>query len=209
MADTGSLASPACAFSRAWVRDIFLMPADRRHPPRLAGVSCYQLDPSLQDFSPHVETWARGHGFDFAAIRREVGAVYDFLHGSLTNAHLEDAGAGSGQVHPLDGFKRFPGVAEWFRLKAALSTSTERVKRDAIHEYGGTDKTSPANAFMTPFSFVTGLDFAAAAAHCVDCAQALHHALVLDRGILGQGAARTTPASTNGCSSPRWSTSSI
>ena len=177
MADTGSLASPAIrAYNRAWVRDVFA------HYPELDGIRpdwpeypCYKLDEAFQDFGDPVRTWAEEHDFDFERIRREVAAFYRHLHGGLTNADLADfASPDRGKFSILRLFNRYPGVAEWFRLKAALSTDLLRDWRAAISDYGGPDKELSANAFMVPFSFITGLDFAGAAQHCASIAPKLY-----------------------------------
>ena len=169
MADVGSLASPAIrAWNRAWTQDIFA------HYPSIDGIRpdwpeypCYKLDEAFQDFGEPVRLWAEVHGFDFLRIQREVAAFYRYLHGSLTNADLVDfASRDRGKYTILRLYTQFPGVAEWFRLKAALSTDLLRDWRAAITTYGGPEKELSANAFMTPFSYITGLDFAGAAQSC-------------------------------------------
>lgn len=169
MADTGSLASPAIrAWNRAWTQDIFA------HYPAIDGIRpdwpeypCYKLDEAFQDFGEPVRLWAEEHGFDFDRIQREVAAFYRYLHGNLTNADLLDfADRDRGKFTILRLYNQFPGVAEWFRLKAALSTDLLRDWRTAITTYGGADKELSANAFMVPFSYITGLDFAGAAQVC-------------------------------------------
>ncbi|MEZ4870363.1 MAG: hypothetical protein R3C14_54035 [Caldilineaceae bacterium] len=169
MAATGSVASPAVrAWNRAWTQDIFA-----RYPtidgirPDWPEYPCYKLDEAFQDFGEPVRLWANAHGFDFARIQREVAAFYRYLHGSLRNADLLDfAGRDRGKFTILRLYNQFPGVAEWFRLKAALSTDLLRDWRQAITTYGGAEKELSANAFMVPFSYITGLDFAGAAHHC-------------------------------------------
>ncbi len=169
MADTGSLASADIrAYNRAWVRDIFATyPNIDGIRPDWPEYPCYKLDEAFQDFGPHVEVWAGEHGFDFERMRRDVGRFYSYLHGSLTNRDLVDfASPDRGVFSILRLCNQFPGIAEWFRCKAALSTDLLRDWRDAIAEYGGTEKELSANAFMSPFSYITGLDFAAASKVC-------------------------------------------
>lgn len=177
MANTGSLASPAVrAYNRAWTRDIFA------HYPDLDGIRpdwpeypCYKLDEAFQDFSPHVAQWATAHGFDFPAIQRDVARFYQYLHGELTNRDLRDlASPDRGKFSILHWYNRFPGVAEWFRLKAALSNDLLREWRDAIQEFGGAEKELSANAFMPPFTYVTGLDFSGASEYCHSIAPKLY-----------------------------------
>ncbi|HRW03869.1 MAG TPA: hypothetical protein P5121_02165 [Caldilineaceae bacterium] len=177
MANTGSVASPAVrAWNRAWTQDIFA------HYPSIDGVRpdwpeypCYKLDEAFQDFGEPVRVWAEDHGFDFECIQREVAAFYRHLHGGLTNADLVDfASKDRGKFTIARLYNQFPGVAEWFRLKAALSTDLLADWRRAITDFGGAHKELSANAFMPPFSYVTGLDFAGAAAHCASIAPKLY-----------------------------------
>jgi hypothetical protein len=125
MANTGSLASPAIrAYNQAWVRDIFAAyPEIDGIRPDWPEYPCYKLDEAFQDFSPHVAQWAEQHGFDFAHMQQDVAAFYRYLHGSLTNADLLDfATPDRGKFTILTFLQRYPGVAEWLRCKAALST---------------------------------------------------------------------------------------
>ena len=177
MANTASLASPAVrAYNRAWTRDIFAA------YPELDGIRpdwpeypCYKLDEAFQDFSPHVAQWAKEHGFDFAVIQHDVAAFYRYLHGSLTNADLRDfASPDRGKFLLLTLLQRYPGIAEWLRLKAALSNDLLADWRAAISEYGGSEKELSANAFMAPLSTITGLDFYGAAEHCASIAPKLY-----------------------------------
>lgn len=165
MAATGSLASAAIrAYNRAYARDLF------EHYPELDGLRldwpeypCYQLDEAFQDFGAPVAAWAAAHGFDFAAIREEAGRLYQTLHGGLTNATLSSFGSPFGL---LSGLRDHPSILEWLRLKAALSEDLLRDWREAVTDAAGAEKELSANAFMPPFSLLTGLDFARAAAHC-------------------------------------------
>ena len=176
MANTGSLASlDIRAYNRAWVRDIFATyPEIDGIRPDWPEYPCYKLDEAFQDFSPHVAQWATEHGFDFGRIQRDVAAFYHYLHGSLTNADLADfATPDRGKFTMLSLMQRYPGIAEWLRCKAALSTDLLADWRAAITTYGG-DKELSANAFMSPFSLITGLDFASAAQHCASIAPKLY-----------------------------------
>ena len=177
MANTGSLASPAIrAYNRAWVRDIFATyPEIDGIRPDWPEYPCYKLDEAFQDFSPHVAQWAGEHGFDFERMQREVAAFYHYLHGRLTNADLIDfASPDRGKFTLLTLLQRYPGVAEWLRCKAALSTDLLADWRAAITEFGGMEKELSANAFMTPLSTITGLDFYAAADYCASIAPKLY-----------------------------------
>ena len=186
MANTGSLASEAIrAYNRAFTRDVFA-----RYPmldgirPDWPEYPCYKLDEVFQDFSPATKTWAKANGYDFEAIRSSANDIYAYLHGSLKNTDLWDfADADRGKFFILDYLNRNPAVSEWFRLKSALSTDLLRDWREAVTAFGGSDKELSANAFMPPFSFITGLNFAQSARHCNSIAPKLytmHWSLIID-----------------------------
>ena len=169
MANTGSLASEAIRrYNRAYVRDLL------ENYPMITGLRpdwpeypCYTLDEAFQDFGSPVRLWAALHGFDFPRIQQDVGALYTYLHGSLTNTDLRDfASADRGKYSLLMLMRRHPGVLEWLHLKAALSLDLLRDWREAFTQYGGREKELSANAFMPPFSLCTGFDFAGAAEYC-------------------------------------------
>ena len=169
MADTGSLASHEIrGFNRAWTRDIFdTYPKIDGIRPDWPEYPCYKLDEAFQDFSPHVADWANNHDFDFERIHHAADRLYRYLHGSLTNRDLVDfATPERGKFSLLRLYNQFPGIADWFRLKAALSCDLLQDWRTAITEYGGPVKELSANAFMPPFSYVTGLDFDGASKIC-------------------------------------------
>ena len=124
MANTGSLASAAIRhYNRAYIADLL------EHYPQITGFRpdwpeypCYKLDEAFQDFGPPVAAWAAENGFDFTAIRQEVGAFYNYLHGSLKNEDLEDwASTDRGKLAQLTLLRRYPGVLQWLQLKGAGS----------------------------------------------------------------------------------------
>ena len=169
MANTGSLASEAIReYNRAYIRDLL------EKYPQITGLRpdwpeypCYKLDEAFQDFGSHVRVWAERHGFDFPRIQREVGELYNYLHGSLTNRDLRDfASVDRGKLSLMILMRRRPGILDWLRLKAALSVDLLKDWRETITTYGGKEKELSANAFMPPFSLFTGFDFAGAAEFC-------------------------------------------
>ncbi len=107
--------------------------------------------------------------------KRPTRQFYTYLHGHLTNQDLEDfAGPDRGKFSMGCLFNQFPAAAEWFRFKAALSVDLFRDWHAAIAEFGGPDKELAANAFMPPFSYLTGFDFAGAAQVCTAIAPKLY-----------------------------------
>ena len=169
MAESGSLASPAIrSYIRAYVRDLFnAYPQISGLRPDWPEYPCYKLDEAFQDFGPHVRVWAEERGFDFGPMQEEVARFYDFLHGGLKNEHLADwASPERGRFALVNGLRDAPGVAQWLRLKSALSVDLLREWRAALTAYGGEDKKFSANAFMPPLTLFTGFDFAGAARFC-------------------------------------------
>jgi hypothetical protein len=63
---------------------------------------------------------------------------------------------------------------QWLQLKAALSLDLLRDWREALTEYGGPEKELSANAFMPPFSLLTGIDFAGAVQYCAGISPKLY-----------------------------------
>ncbi len=177
MANTASLASEAVrAYNRAFIRDVFEeYPEIDGFRPDWPEYPCYKLCEAFQDFGSHVKQWAEERGFDFDSVQREVARFYAYIHGELTNSDLEDlASADRGKYSILHRMNLFPGVADWFRMKAELSKDLLADYRNAITEYGEAEKELSANAFMPPFTFITGLDFARAAEVCESIAPKLY-----------------------------------
>ncbi len=158
----GSLASPHIQeYVHALIRDLFdqyptldgLRFDWPEHPP-------YLLDSAFLDFSPHVEHFADEHGFDFAAVRTDVGRVYAQLHGQLTNHDLERWLADDGgRFALLGGLIDSPGVLDWLRLKAMLVEQLLAGFRDTMTRVAGEERMMLPNAFPPPFTLVSGFDF--------------------------------------------------
>ena len=169
MADTGSLASPAIrSYNRAYVKDLL------ERYPAVVGVRidwpeypCYTMNEVFHDFSPHVATWSRERGIDFDSIQAGIRSLHEQLHGSLTNELL----AGTREVGLLPALAALAGkdsnaVAEWMKLKAALSVDIVDHWRQCLDDAGRPDLELTAHAFMTPYATVTGFDFERVVDYC-------------------------------------------
>ncbi len=169
MANTGSLASEAIrTYNRSYLQDLLSeYPDIDGFRPDWPEYPCYKLDEAFQDFSPHAETWAESHGFNFAEIRESVANLYNHLHGSLTNRELGRFACESGGSSAIsDSGNADSRFGEWLHLKAALSVDLLRSWREVIDEFSGERKELLANAFMPPFSTITGFDFSGASRYC-------------------------------------------
>ena len=170
MANTGSLASDGVwQYHHAYIRDLLhTYPEITGIRPDWPDYPCYKLDEAFQDFNPQVGTWAKANGYDFEKARKDAQALYHHLHGGLTNRDLErfshPGGGNTALIHLL---RDDPGIYEWLRLKAALSTHCLRRWSQVLAECSeGIDKKLSANAFMPPYSILTGFDFRRAAEVC-------------------------------------------
>lgn len=164
MADTASLASEAVrSYNRAYVRDLLeAYPQISGFRPDWPEYPCYTLGEVFQDFGQHVAAWAPQHGFDFDAIRSAGGQLWDLLHGKSDSRKLTDADFE--RAWSRDDLSN--GLRDWLNLKHALSNDILKHWREAIDEAGRPELELSANAFMTPYTNVTGLDFSGAAAIC-------------------------------------------
>lgn len=169
LAKNGSLASPhILAYEHALLRDIVQQYPDLdglrvdwpEYPP-------YFLDSVFLDFSYHAERAAERMGFPFERMRRDVGRLYDKLHGGLTDADLipwaEDADGG--RYHLLRLLSDYPGVAAWLRFKAALVEDMIAGFRSTMNEAGGESMELLPNAFPPPWTIPSGMDFRRVAKH--------------------------------------------
>lgn len=165
MADTASLASPAVRdYNRAYVKDLL------RAYPQISGLRidwpeypCYKFEEIFQDFSVHVEQWAVGRGFDFAGVKSGVFQLMTTMRRGLDDRILRQwVDTDRGVFSLMRCLLRNDAVAQWLRLKAALSVDLVRHWREILDEAGGEDKHLSAHAFMPPYTLLTGFDFAAA-----------------------------------------------
>lgn len=168
LAYTASLASQdVLAYTDALVRDLLeAYPEIDGFRPDWPEYPPYFLEDALCDFSGHAAQMARELGFDFEHMQHDALALQKSLS-QLTNAALEALlradGARFWLLRRLIGA---PGILDWLRFKAALSTNLLRRMRQTITDAAGPTKELAANAFSPPFSLLSGLDFNAAARCC-------------------------------------------
>ena len=166
MADTASLASEAVrSYNRAYVQDLLeAYPRVTGFRPDWPEYPCYTLGEVFQDFSEHVAVWATDgdHDYDFDAARCAAAQLWDLLNGNRDDRQLTDQDF----TREWSRSDLSPGLAEWLKIKRGLSIDILLAWRDAIVATGRRDVELSANAFMTPYSNVTGLSFDGAGAVC-------------------------------------------
>jgi hypothetical protein len=158
LANNGSLASPhIIAYHCALLQDLVKAYPDingirvdwPEYPP-------YFLDDAFYDFGPHAEAAASRLGFDFERMRRAASALYQKLHGGLSNQDLIPwAEADGGRFRLLHLLKDQPALLDWIRFKSILVEELIAAFRKAL------DKRYELvpNAFPPPWTLASGLDF--------------------------------------------------
>jgi len=168
VANNGSLASAEiAAYTQALIRDLCAA------YPEIDGIRVdwpeyppYMLDDVFLDFSAPARAAAARLGFSFDRMKRDAGAAYALLHGGLKDGDLRVWLEGDGGRYALvDTLAHRPGLLELMRFKAALVEELLAGFRRALTQAGGAAKELVPNAFPPPFSWVSGMDFAAAARH--------------------------------------------
>ena len=168
--NNGCLASPHIVnYSHALIRDLC------SQYPQVNGIRFdwpeyppYLLDCVFVDFCEHVENAARDlDGFDFDAMRRDSGKLYDMLNGGLTNELVEAFTESASDPDQWSAAlaEHFPGAAAMIQLKATLSDRLLSGFRDVMKSIAPQMELAPS-AFPPPWSIVSGMDFGRAARHC-------------------------------------------
>jgi hypothetical protein len=167
--NNGSLASgQIVGYEHALIRDLLSAYRDidgirfdwPEYPP-------YLLDSVFLDFSEHARRAASRFELDFARMRRHVQALYDKLHGGLTNEDLQawvDREAAKNRLASY--LAEHPGVADWLQLKALLSEELLAGFRRVMDDASPRRIALAPSAFPPPWSIASGFDFGRAAKHC-------------------------------------------
>jgi hypothetical protein len=184
LAKNGSLASPHIVeYTHALIRDLC------RAYPDINGIRFdwpeyppYLLDDFFLDFSDAAKQAATRLGFDFERMRRDALALYQKLHGGLTNADLTSLLDGDGRYAIVRWLTTYPGVLDLMRFKAALVGEVLAGFRRTMNTAGGERMELLAHAFPPPWNLASGIDFSRSVAnvsgYCVKL-YTMHWAMML------------------------------
>jgi hypothetical protein len=185
LAKNGSLASRHIIdYARALIRDLCST------YPEIDGIRFdwpeyppYLLDDLFLDFSDAAKQAAARLAFDFDRMQRDALALYQKLHGGLTNADLKACLDEDGGRYALArAMMQYPGVLELARFKATLATELLAGFRRAIHQAGARQMELIAHAFPPPWNIASGIDFLRCRDHasgfCVKL-YSMHWAMIL------------------------------
>lgn len=170
VANNGSLASPhIIQYQDAMIRDLL------QHYPGIDGFRFdwpeyppYFLDSAFFDFSAHARQAANRLGYQFDQMQADSLALYEKLHGGLTDADLEawldDETESTNFTVWLN--DHFPGAAEMLLMKAQLSKELLAGFRKTMNEAGKNEIELAPSAFPPPWSLISGMNYSLAAKYC-------------------------------------------
>ena len=162
--NNGSLASPhILAYTQALIRDVLQAYPDidvlrldwPEYPP-------YSLDSVFFDFSPHAVAAMAGLGLDVGRMRADMGAVHAQLSGGVTPGSVAQW-ANAGPAALLRLLQARPGLLDWLRAKAAITTRFIAACAGTVAEASGGKVGLMPQSFPPPWAAVSGFDTAAVA----------------------------------------------
>jgi len=153
------LNSPAAfEYGLAMVADIL------DHFPELDGLmpdwvefGAYQLESVFTCFCPHCEAEARQSGFDWDAMKRDVGAAWDWLHALEPGRVASLTGADGGALR--EAVETRPGLAEFVRFKAHTVRRFYRALRQMLVARGKGDLLLTSRGWPPPWNRASGMSY--------------------------------------------------
>jgi hypothetical protein len=144
-----------------------------QHFPNIDGLftdfvehGAYSLEDHFACFCAHCERKAREGGFDWGVIKRDVTALWDWLH-SLSPKELDRSRRTLGNPSELlELLIHYPGWMEFLRFKAMSVVSFYRRVRQLLDRLGFADVSLSARGWPPPWNRSSGMDYRALSEIC-------------------------------------------
>ncbi len=154
----------AQAYGLALIADVL------QHYPALDGIftdwaeyGAYRLEDHFTCFCPHCEQKAAAQGFDWVVIKRDVAALWDWLH-TLTPPQLERSRRVLGNPSELlELLTYYPGWLQFLQFKAQTVTGFYRQVRALLPP----STALSARGWPPPWNRSSGMDYRALSEICV------------------------------------------
>lgn len=170
VANNGSLASPhIIEYQHALIRDLL------NRYPEIDGLRFdwpeyppYFLDSAFFDFSAHAKQAACRLGYQFDQMQTDSLALYQKLHGGLTNDDLEAILSEVNQSTTFTAWlnENYPGAAAMLLMKAQLSKELLSGFRATMNEVSNTEVELAPSAFPPPWSLISGMNYSLVTKYC-------------------------------------------
>ena len=126
----------------------------------------YSLEDHFACFCAHCERKAGEQGFDWDGIKRDVTALWDWLH-SLDSRQLERSCRLLGNPSELlELLIHYPGCMEFLRFKAMSVVNFYQRIRQLLDRLGFTDVSLSARGWPPPWNRSSGMDYRALSEIC-------------------------------------------
>ena len=143
------------------------------HYPAAAGLvldwvefGAYRLEDNFTCFCPHCAQRAEADGYDWEAIRRDVAALWGWLH-RLDSRDLERSRRVAARpAELLELLAAYPGWIDFLRFKAASVVAFYRRARAVLDDRGHRAVTLVARGWCPPWNRSSGSDYRALAEVC-------------------------------------------
>ncbi len=148
------------AYAVALVRDIV------RHHPTIDGIfldwleyTVYQLEDYFDCFCPHCAAKARAAGYDWAGMRRDVRATWDWLHHLAPDDLGQIRRVTTSPAETITWLSDHTGWLDLFRFKADTVCGLYATLREAMDAEGATGMELGVNGWAPPFNLSSGADY--------------------------------------------------
>jgi hypothetical protein len=144
-----------------------------RHYPQADGLivdwaefGAYRLEDNFTCFCPHCARCASQWGVDWAAVRRDVARLWDWLHRITADELRRARRAWSNPAELLELLVAYPGWVAFLRFKADVVVRFYRRIRVLLNDLGQARLALVARGWCPPWNRSSGSDYRALAKVC-------------------------------------------